>query len=117
MRLDRHARAAKANGLNNIRIQRSLDEKFSVADLFRLTFEDVNKESANDLSFLFGIGNVFQCFVKFFRGVDADHIQMKIVAVHLQCRFEFVFSQQPIVNKYTGLPFTDRFMDKNGRHR
>ena len=81
VRLDRDRRAAKTNGLNNIRVERALDEPFNITDLFRLSLEYINEFAADRFTFFLGFRDAVQGRVKLIARIDAADIQVQIVLV------------------------------------
>ncbi len=73
----------------------------------RLGFENIDEFAADGFAFQFGICNISQRSVKFFRSIDAANIEMKVVFVDLKRVLELAKTQQAVIDEDAGLPRTD----------
>ena len=107
MRLD-HMRLAGlgAGRLDNIGVNRPLRQKLRAFQRVGLFLENLNKQAADDLSFLFRILDPGQRTQKTLTRVDADHAHAHVTGEGSHDLITFFISQQTGVHEYTGQLFT-----------
>ena len=117
MGLDRDRFPLDRNALDDIGIERSLNEKTHISDPGRLFLENVDEELADDLSLLLGLGDTHERRQKSFRGIDRDQLDAECLPKQ---RFDFlalVLSHHAVVDEDAGQLIADCTMDECRRHR
>ena len=81
--LDRR-RAGAAAGLDDVGVQRALDEELGVAELGRLLLEDADELGADRLALGLGVGDAGELVEEALLGVDGDERDLEVVAEGLR---------------------------------
>src|SRR5215467_4562513 len=70
--------ALEADTLDDVGIERALDQILDPPQLFGFCLEILDKQAPDDLSFAFGIGHILEPLEKLFRPIENTHIQMQL---------------------------------------
>ena len=116
MGLDRRGARAAAR-LDDVGVQRALDEELRVADLGRLLLEDADELGADDLALGLGLGDAGAAFQEAVLGVDGDERDLVLVAEGLDDLLALVLSHQPVVDEDAGELVADGLVDEQRRDR
>src|ERR1043165_4918346 len=110
MTLDHRRWATHRDRLDHVRIESPLHEVSDVTQAPRFFFKDVNKNLADLLPLLLGIGDATQCFEKLMARTNTRNVQLHALLQQRERRFKLTFPQQSVVDKNTRLPIADRAM-------
>src|SRR4030095_10403007 len=99
MRLDRLRWSLHRHGFNHVGVNRSLNQKVDRTHRLCLFFKYTNKFSADDLALLFRVRYALQSIQEAFRGINSTDIQVQVVSKYGKYLFEFVLSQQAVVDE------------------
>ena len=106
-------------GLNDIRVNGSLNKIVNFADLLGFFLEDADKLFADDVALLLRVGDAGQLIIESLAGIHADKVQL-IGAFrsenggYLVC---LVLPEQAVIHEYTGQLVTDGLGHEHARHR
>src|SRR5882724_3612247 len=112
MAFDYLRRPLYRNRFDYIRIQRSLNQKIDITDFVCLFLKYFDELVSDDFSFPFGIGDTGKFTEETFTRGDTDYIQLHLFAKTFENLVKFVFSQQTIIDKYTGQTVTNCFVNQ-----
>ena len=106
MRFDYLRRAAHGNGLDHVRIKRSLHQPLDIAFFFfdpmGLFIEHGNEFVADKFALCLWIGYPSQLIQKTVGCVHGDNLQAQLVPQTLLYFFKLVLAQHPVVDEYAG---------------
>ena len=118
VRFNRHTRpAVKGYGLNHIRIERALREKFCVFDLLGLGVENIDESRADDFTFTLWIAHPFQLVEEGIFGVHMDEVNLIMFLKQIDDLIALALTHHARIHIDTGQLITNRFMDEYRRHR
>lgn len=122
--------AFDGGGLDDIRVERALDEPgdlvaFGVMlglafcfkileDGFGFVVEDGDELVADDLALGFGVGNACQAREEALAGVDGDDVEAKLLAHGGLDLFELIFAEDAVVDEDAGQAVADSLVDQDG---
>ena len=118
MRFDHSGFSAQA-ALYHIRINSSLRQEVYGADLLCLFLKHTDEFLADNLTLLLRLCHTGQLAIISFLCIDTDKIQVKIPFRSEDCLYfvPFIFSEEAMINKYTGQLLSDSSGKKSCCHR
>jgi len=121
MALDGLARAADAAGLDDVGIERALDQPVDstgfLGDARGFVVENGDELRADALALDLGVGDAGQLFEEAGAGVHGHDIEAQLVAQVLLHALKFVFAQDAVIDEDAGELRADCFVDQHGRDR
>ncbi len=106
-----------AGGFDNIRINRALGQPPGIVELSRLFFEDFDKQIADGLALILGIGLALEFCQKSVFGVDTKHAHAHMLGELLHHLVALAITQQTGVDENTGQLNADRPVQQGRDHR
>ena len=94
--------------LENVRINRTLCQKFDSFQLASLFFKDANEFRTDDFSFLFRFFYAGQLVQEALGRVNIDQISLHLIAEHFDNLLRFSFAQQTVIDVHTNQLRSDR---------
>ncbi len=115
MAFDHRGRAGSR--LDHVRIDRSLHKEIHCADLFCFFFKDPDELRADDLAFLFRVGNAGKFSEEPVLGIDADQIDVELFAEDLLDLIPLVLPEKAVIDEDAGQLFADSLVDQDRGNR
>ncbi len=106
-----------AGRLDHVGVDGALGQEGDRIQLARLLLEDVDKQVADDLAFLFRIGRPFEGLEKTLLRIDADHLDTHMLREGSHHLIALVQAQQTIIDEDAGQLIADRPVQQGGYHR
>src|SRR6266550_3319342 len=117
MRLDQLGDSRRPARLDDVGVERPLDEKSSGAESPGLLLEDPNEFLADDLPLLLGVGHADEPGKEALTSVHVDERDVEVAPERLDDLSRLVLSQESVVDENAGELVADCLVDEKRCHR
>src|SRR5690554_224135 len=106
--------AAERDALDDVGINRALNEEAGAFDPSGLALKDLDEEPPDDLSLHLGIRHACELMKKLFRCVDVDEVDVEMIAELLDDFLRLAFTEEAVVDEDARQTIADGAMDEFG---
>jgi len=101
-----------AGRFDHVRVNGPLRQPPGVVEPARFGLENLDELAADDLAFLFRVGDALEVAEEAGSGIDVNDLDAEIAGEGLHHLLGFVEAQEPVINEHAGQLVTNRAMDQ-----